>query len=120
MRPQRSSDRSFDVSAALEMTGGDTELLKELADLFLEEYPKLLGSLRAAIEEKSAKKIEMAAHKLKGSTSGFGAKVAVEKAFGMEKLGRQGDVEGAEKALRELEEAFEPLLGELEDWKPGA
>ncbi|MBV8817868.1 MAG: Hpt domain-containing protein [Acidobacteriaceae bacterium] len=116
MKPGRSVERSFDLSIALGMTGGDTQLLKELTELFLEEYPKLLECLRSAIASKDPRKIEMAAHKLKGSTSGFGAKLAVEKALFIEKQGREGNLDGLDQAFQELEQAYEPLLRELQEY----
>ena len=48
MNPNPALQSGFDQAAALEVTGGDRQLLQELADLFQQECPKLLAAMRAA------------------------------------------------------------------------
>jgi hypothetical protein len=45
----------FDRDYALEITDGDTEFLKELADLFNADYPQKLVGISRAMEEKDFK-----------------------------------------------------------------
>ncbi len=118
IRSEHSAEPGFNVGIALEVTGGDTELLKELADLFLQEYPNLLANLQAAVKERNSQRIESTAHKLKGSTSTFGARAAVEASLALERKGRYGDLEGVDLALAHLEHTYEPLLLELRDYQP--
>ncbi len=103
----------MDREAAMERVGNDLELLQEVARLFLEEYPESLQRIRSAIERGSARDLERAAHALKGSVSNFGAKKVVQAALELEKLGRSGTVEGAERLYQALEQELahlEPLL----------
>ncbi len=93
--------------------GGDAELLQELAQLFLEEYPKLMGELRAALEQGDAKLVERTAHGLKGSVANFGAKPAVDAAYQIEQLGRGGELAPVAEVLRSLDLALLSLHGEL-------
>jgi HPt (histidine-containing phosphotransfer) domain-containing protein len=93
--------------------GGDAELLKELADLFLEEYPRLMAELRAAHEQGDAKQVERTAHGLKGSVANFGAKPAVDAASQIEQLGKAGKLETVAEALRSLDLALLSLHSEL-------
>jgi PAS domain S-box-containing protein len=103
----------FDRKAALAVAGGDTELLKELAELFLQEYPKLIADLRAAVQERNPAKLDASAHALKGAVSNFGARAAVEAALLLEAKGRSGEMAGVEQALAALEQIFERLIAEL-------
>ena len=103
----------LDRELAMTRVGGDTELLKELADLFLEEYPRLMGELRAALERGDAKQVEHAAHGLKGSVANFGAKPAVDAAYQIEQFGRDGKLAPVTDLLRSLDLALLALHGEL-------
>ncbi len=104
----------FDRTLALSRVGGDAELLKEIALLFLEDYPQSLRELREAIETGDAKRVERAAHGLKGSVSNFGARTAVEAAYRIETMGRAEQLTGVEPALRMLERALAALRPNLE------
>jgi two-component system, sensor histidine kinase and response regulator len=103
-----------DRELALSRVGGDVELLKEIAGLFLEDYPKLLDELLAAAARGDAKTVERAAHGLKGSVSNFGARAAVDAAWMLESLGRAQKLADVEPGIRTLEQALEALRPELE------
>jgi PAS domain S-box-containing protein len=81
----------------------DPQLLRDLVDLFLEEYPRLVDEIRVALERKDAKALQRGAHSLKGSTSNLAAKMASETAFKLERLAQAGDLMHAESVLQELE-----------------
>jgi two-component system sensor histidine kinase/response regulator len=56
-----------ELLSALQLLGGDAELLKELAELFLESCPKMLQDIRVALQKRDAKALEIAAHLRTGS-----------------------------------------------------
>jgi len=118
MRPKQERQPGFDQATALAVTGGDRQLLKELADLFQQECPKMLATLHAAVSANDPHQVEIAAHKLKGSTSSFGATRAVEKVLMLERKGRLGDLTGVQQGLAELEEALRLLFAELNAFQP--
>lgn len=105
--------QQLDESLALSRVGGDLELLKEVVELFLEDYPSTFQQIRAAVATRDAKALEHHAHSLKGSVSTFGANRAFEAAFALEKQGRGGDLVGAQENLLRLEQALEALRPEL-------
>jgi HPt (histidine-containing phosphotransfer) domain-containing protein len=105
---------SLDREVALARVGGDPELLKEIADLFLENYREWLDELRQATERGDAPGVERTAHGLKGSVANFGARKAVEASLSLENLGRSRDLNGATESLAALELALETLRGDLE------
>ena len=105
---------SLDREVALARMGGDPELLKEIAVLFLENYQEWLGEVRRGAALGDARMLERAAHGLKGSVANFGARDAVEASLKLETLGRSGDLAGASESLAALELALETLRGDLE------
>ncbi|HEX5227747.1 MAG TPA: PAS domain S-box protein [Bryobacteraceae bacterium] len=105
--------QQLDESLALSRVGGDVELLKEVVDLFLDDYPSTFEKIKAAVETRDSTALEHSAHSLKGSVSTFGAQRAFEAAFTLEKQGRSGDLAGAPGHLAELEKALGDLRPEL-------
>jgi HPt (histidine-containing phosphotransfer) domain-containing protein len=104
----------LDHELAMIRVGGDAELLKELAQLFLEEYPRLVAELHAAHASGDAHQVERTAHGLKGSIANFGARQAVEAALQIEQLGRQGDLGPVGELLATLDLVLLALHGELD------
>jgi two-component system sensor histidine kinase/response regulator len=104
----------FDRDVALSRVGGDAELLKEIAVLFLDDYPKSLTELHEAVETRDARRIERTAHGLKGSVSNFGARPAVDAALQLETMGRAQKLVEVEQVLHTLELALAALRPELE------
>lgn len=98
---------------ALSRVGGDVALLRDIAQIFFEEYPKALSEIRRAVVSRDSPALEQAAHFLKGAVANFGARRASEAAFTLEKMGRERCWEGCEAALADLEAAFEQLVPEL-------
>jgi HPt (histidine-containing phosphotransfer) domain-containing protein len=103
----------LDHEVAMSRVGGDAELLKELADLFLEEYPRLIAELREAHQQGDAKGVESAAHGLKGSIANFGAQPAVDAALQIEQLGRSGNLNAVGQVLQTLDLTLLALHGDL-------
>ena len=105
--------QDLDRNAALSRVGGDLDLLKEIAALFLEEYPRELDDIHKGLAAGDAPAIERAAHGLKGSVANFGARAAVDSAFQLEQLGRAGKLDQVAPALAALERALTCLHAEL-------
>ncbi len=105
--------RQLDESLALTRVGGDVELLREVAELFLDDYPSTFEKIKAAVAARNATALEHHAHSLKGSVSTFGASRAFEAALALERQARSGDLSGAQDGLLQLEQALEALRPEL-------
>jgi HPt (histidine-containing phosphotransfer) domain-containing protein len=104
----------LDREVALSRVGGDLELLKEIAVLFLENYQAWLGELREAAARGDPKGVESTAHGLKGSVANFGAQTVVDAALRLETMGRGRDLTGVSQSLAALESALAALRPELE------
>jgi DNA-binding NtrC family response regulator len=97
----------------LERLGGDRELLTELVDLFRAESPRMLADVRAAVESGGGKRLEEAAHALRGCLRNFGDTPASAAALALEAIGR-GNEAGAASRLPELEREVDRVARDLE------
>jgi two-component system sensor histidine kinase/response regulator len=99
----------LDCAVALERLGGDEALLREVAGLFLDEYPMLMAEIRQAAQSRDADALQRAAHSMKGSVSNFGADGVYQAAFALEVKGRAGDLEALDLCIERLECALEHI-----------
>jgi len=101
-------------AVALEQVGGDQELLIEVAQLFLEDYPNSLREIEEALRTGDAKLMERAAHTLKGAAANFGAEPVVEPALRLEMAGRRGNLSAASGDFAQLTTALRGMHQDLE------
>jgi two-component system sensor histidine kinase/response regulator len=101
-RGGREAGSSLNETALMAHVGGDEQLLRELVDLFLEDLPERLVSVRKAVRRRDAQALSSAAHALKGAVSHFAARDTFEYALKLERMGRTGDLDGAEEAFAGL------------------
>ena len=106
-------EQVLDRAAAMARVGGDLDLLKEIAALFLDEYPRTLDEIHKALAAGDAKTLERSAHGLKGSVANFGASAAVDAAFQLEQLGHTHKLDQVPPALTALERTLACLHAEL-------
>ncbi len=104
----------LDEALALSRVGGDFDLLCEVVELFLNDYPQSMEKIRAAVATGDPAAVEHHAHSLKGSVSTFGAKEAFEAALALEKQGRSRDLSEVGDGVLKLESALQALRPELE------
>lgn len=94
---------------------GDTTILIELVDMFLNSAPEMLLEIRKAIEGGEVEAMIRAAHKLKGAASNFGADKVVLIAHEIEMM-HQNYIEGdALPAFEKLSAALNMVLSALQD-----
>ena len=98
---------------ALERVGGDEQLLREIAVLFLEDYPSLITQIEKAVAESDAHNLERAAHSLKGSVANFGSDAAYQAAFDLEQMGRSKDLQNMHEAHARLVTVMSHVCPEL-------
>jgi two-component system, sensor histidine kinase and response regulator len=95
---EASTQGAGDASAAVDPSVADKAFRRELAGMFLEDCPKSLSEIRAAVAGRDGPALQLAAHTLKGSAGTFKDKEAVAAALRMEMVGREADWEHAEAA----------------------
>ena len=102
--------------AMLQDAGGGAGLVAELVDLFVDDVPPRLASIREAVAARDPEALVRTAHGLKGSAATLGADGMAELCRQMEASGREGEVLQAEDLLESLEAEFERVKRALTDW----
>jgi CheY-like chemotaxis protein/HPt (histidine-containing phosphotransfer) domain-containing protein len=96
-------DGVVDTSTILAQLDGDTKLLAQLVDLFLDTYPSLIGEIRQGIRDQVHSRVREAAHSLKGALGNFRPVAGMDLVLTLELMGRDGNLSGAEETLKALE-----------------
>ena len=97
---------------------GQPDLLGKIIGLYLEDTPKQLQRMRAAVAGEEYDALRRAAHGLKSSSANLGATQVAALSKDLEQRGRERRLEGAAELLQTLEthylQARDALTGELE------
>jgi two-component system sensor histidine kinase/response regulator len=101
---------SWDMANTLERLGGDESLLQEVIDIFLDDAPKHMDSLRNAITDNNPASVEQAAHTLKGELGYLGVSDISQKARELEEAGRNADLVLAASLYANLKPQLSELL----------
>jgi PAS domain S-box-containing protein len=108
-------NQDFDDLALKEIEEISVNLPKRMINLFLkEECPVLLTKLRQAIIDQDASQIEYVAHTLKGSSRMLGAKAFSEICLKLESAGRNQQLTGSDRLMREIDQMFPAIVAYLE------
>ncbi len=83
---------------------GESDLVAELADIYLADAPTQIAAMREAIAWGNTVALRLAAHTLKGSSASLGATHLVELCKEIEELGQGGTVAGAAEKLVDVEQ----------------
>jgi HPt (histidine-containing phosphotransfer) domain-containing protein len=102
-------EERFAADELLERVDGDTELLQEVVAIYLEDTPTVIASLKENLSQNSTDAAAKAAHTLKGASANVSARRLYRKASELEALARNGDLEGARRLCKDVEEEFAAL-----------
>ncbi len=102
--------KTMDETQLMRRVRGDRALLKDLAEIFIDESAMLLNRMRDSIQRGDSKGLHKAAHTLRGATVNLSAPPASKAAHELETMGRSGDLTGAEPALANLEREVDRML----------
>lgn len=94
---------------------GDPDIIRELAEIFLEDAPARIAEIRASLESGDAGGVERAAHTLKGGAGNMGASRMSRLAAGLQEAGHGGDLSEVPGLLRDLEAELDRVRGALEE-----
>jgi HPt (histidine-containing phosphotransfer) domain-containing protein len=84
------------------LVGGDRDLARQLAALFLEDLGPRLTEITAAVSELDPKRLQAGAHALRGSAGSINADIVAAAAGVLETMGRAGKLDGVQRALDDL------------------
>jgi two-component system, sensor histidine kinase and response regulator len=110
----------LDWKEALNRVRGDSELLRELTVIFLDELPKWRAAIRDGFARSDIELIRRTAHTLKGSLGMFAAGDAYAAAEDLENTARAGVTNIETTALERLERELQAILPPLNEFVDGA
>jgi len=96
----------LDVDALRAVSGGDRELMVELAQLYVDDSRQQLAALESAVVASDLEEVGSVAHGLKGSSASVGCSEAAGAFKVLEELGRTATADGVPEALTEAKAAF--------------
>jgi HPt (histidine-containing phosphotransfer) domain-containing protein len=105
------------LTKLMKLIDGDEELLNELIDILIHNYPEHIKKVKGAIEESDFKNLQKIAHNLKGSVSNFGAERAYKLAYELENMGRECCLDNVYDILYELETEMKKIEKFLTNYK---
>jgi len=104
---------ALDAQALLQRFSGNRKLLRSIVKTFRADCPRMMARIRSALAAHDAGLLAEAAHALKGSVGNFGPTAALETIREMEKIARQGKLDGAWELYATLEDEIALLLPAL-------
>jgi two-component system sensor histidine kinase/response regulator len=100
--PQPAHATTLARQEVLERLGGDERLLSEVIDLFLDDCPRRLAAIKAAVDGRDAELIRTTAHALKGAAGNLSEGGLFDAARTLERIGAERRLEAAEAGWRRL------------------
>jgi len=97
----------INITDLLKRLDGDRDLLEEMVESFLDEYPRQVTELEKLIQAGEVEKLKERAHSFKGAISNFGVQKAYDLAFELEKIDSDFDQEKSLHVLQELEKQLQ-------------
>lgn len=99
------------------MLDGDSELLIEIIDTFLESSPSLLHQIQDGLSANAADQVAHAAHTLKAPALQIGARDVGQLALQLETQSRNGQLTDLQPIFQELQGKFDTLMQALNAYK---
>ena len=104
---------SLNADGLIKSFENDHNLFKELVEIFVNDYPQMLTTLRKSLKTTDAKTLSRTAHSLKGMLRNFQAEIAADTAFDLEKKGQQGELDDADKIVENLADQLDEVAKKL-------
>jgi len=108
------SEPVWDLAALLERVDNDQELLRDLLNIFKDDFPATVRSLESAVSSGDLKNCARLSHTLKGMLSSLGGMRAAAAAARLEVMASSGETVSLKGALDALENEASTLLPQLE------
>jgi HPt (histidine-containing phosphotransfer) domain-containing protein len=111
----RATERPVDLAVALRWLGGDRHLLSELVSIFVDDGPKRLEAIRAALSASDVREIEHVAHSLKGSAAILGATRLQSAALALEDAAHDGHTENGPAMVTQIARELDQVMAFFAD-----
>jgi two-component system sensor histidine kinase/response regulator len=110
---QELTGQVWNLAELLDRIDNDQELLRDLLNIFKEDFPRTMQSLESAVAAADLKNASRLSHTLKGMLSSLGATRAAAAAAKLEVLATAGETTSLRGALDALGHEAESLVPEL-------
>jgi two-component system sensor histidine kinase/response regulator len=107
------TEQVWNLAELLDRVDNDQELLRDLLNIFKEDFPRTMQSLESAVAAADLKEVSRLSHSLKGMLSSLGATRAAAAAAKLEALAAAGETASLRGALDALAHEAERLVPEL-------
>jgi HPt (histidine-containing phosphotransfer) domain-containing protein len=107
---------ALDMDSILESLGGDSELLRDVLSILLDELPRHMASLRQAIADGNAEAIEQLAHSIKGELGYLSLAELSRNASDLEASGREANTALSATLYGRLETGVSQVLPQCAEW----
>ncbi len=111
----KETTKPLDFTKATEMFDGDMNLFKEIATLFVEDFPKKADLILEGIRKKDGDMVVQGAQNLKDSAGSLGADQIFDASYRLEVMGVENRLPEAETLLAELTVAVASFKAALEE-----
>jgi len=99
----------FDKPALLQRLMADEELLKTVISIYLNDTPIQILELKKALQSRDIAGVQLRVHTIKGASANISAEAIRATAIRLEKLSKNGDLDGVCAGMSELERQFDRL-----------
>jgi HPt (histidine-containing phosphotransfer) domain-containing protein len=106
-----SSREPVDLKQLEDSASGESEIIIELIELYLQQMKEELLLLDQAVASAVAVDIQKIAHKCKGSSASCGANRLAESLRQLEEMGKNQQVNGASEVFSKAKQEFEEVNG---------
>jgi two-component system, sensor histidine kinase and response regulator len=108
------SEPIWNLAELLERVDHDQELLRDLLNIFKEDFPRTIRSLESAVAAGDLKTCARLSHTLKGMLSSLGARRAAAAAAALDLVASSGETASLKECLDTLQREAASLLPELD------
>jgi len=106
----QAAERPVDLAVAMRWLGGDRHLLSELVTIFVDDGPKRLQAIRAALIASDVQQVEHVAHSLKGSAAILGATQLQTAALALEDAAHEGHTENGSDLVAQIARELDRVM----------
>lgn len=97
---------------------GDEELAEEVCNVFKEDGPEMIESLKKSLENEDTENIKEFAHKIKGASANIAAKELSQNALELENAAKDADIEKCKQIYEQVKIEYDKLISLISepDW----
>lgn len=107
------SDEVIDVPEFMDRVQEDKDLLKELLDIFVEDFEQKRVKLSEAVKTRDFETIKSIAHSVKGASGNISAKFLRAVCAQLELQGKEHNPDGLEDLLKDLDKEYAALKARI-------